>query len=44
MNEIGPPQLDREGKGLGVAWYLYPDEGHNTDGRHIGYLQQSEKW
>jgi hypothetical protein len=25
---------------LGVLWYLYPDEGHNSDGRHIGYLKQ----
>lgn len=25
---------------LGVFWYLYPDEEHNGDGRHIGYLDQ----
>ena len=25
---------------LGVLWYLYPDEGHNDDGRHIVYLNQ----
>jgi hypothetical protein len=29
---------------LGVAWYLYPDENHNTDGRHIGYLDQPHIW
>lgn len=29
---------------LGVAWYLYPDEGHNSDGKHIDYLEQAEKW
>lgn len=29
---------------LGVAWYLYPDENHNSDGRHISYLNQPEKW
>lgn len=23
---------------LGVAWYLYPDEGHNSDGKHIDTL------
>src|SRR5271167_1391708 len=23
---------------LAVIWYLYPDEDHNSDGRHIGYL------
>ncbi|MFD2676003.1 hypothetical protein [Camelimonas lactis] len=32
------------GRALGVAWYLYPDEGHNGDGRHTRYLQQPEKW
>ena len=26
------------GKSLGVAWYRYPDEDHNGDGRHITYL------
>lgn len=31
-------------KRLGVAWWLYPDEDHNADGRHIGYLQQRERW
>jgi len=29
---------------LGVAWWLYPDEDHNKDGRHIGYLNQPEQW
>jgi hypothetical protein len=29
---------------LGVAWYLYPDEGHNSDGRHTAYLSQPEIW
>ena len=23
---------------LGIVWYLYPNESHNADGRHIGYL------
>ena len=23
---------------LAVIWYLYPDEAHNSDGRHISYL------
>ena len=26
------------GRQLGVAWYRFPDEGHNGDGRHVGYL------
>jgi hypothetical protein len=24
---------------LGVVWYLVPDEGHNADGRHTGFLR-----
>lgn len=26
---------------LGVVWYLVPDESHNGDGKHIGYLDPS---
>src|SRR5439155_16365192 len=29
---------------LGVLWYLYPDEGHNEDGRHIAYLRDPNRW
>jgi hypothetical protein len=29
---------------LGVAWYLYPDEGHNDDGKHIAYLNNAPHW
>ena len=29
---------------LGIAWYLFPDEGHNADGKHIGYLNRPELW
>ncbi len=25
---------------LGVLWYLFPDENHNGDGRHISYLNE----
>lgn len=32
------------GRRLGVAWYLYPDEGHNADGKHTTYLDQPNKW
>jgi hypothetical protein len=32
------------GHRLGVAWWLYPDENHNGDGRHIGYLSQPDRW
>jgi hypothetical protein len=29
---------------LGVAWWLYPDESHNKDGRHIGYFGRPDQW
>jgi hypothetical protein len=32
------------GERLGVAWWLYPDEAHNADGRHIGYLRSPGQW
>lgn len=34
----------KPGRTLGVAWWLYPDETHNGDGRHVSYLQQPAKW
>ncbi len=30
------------GHRLGVVWYLVPDESHNGDGRHVGYLREIE--
>lgn len=27
---------------LGLSWYLFPDETHNSDGRHISYLKSKE--
>lgn len=32
------------GRNLGVAWYLFPNESHNRDGRYITYLNHPEKW
>lgn len=32
------------GHTLGVAWWLVPDETHNTDGRHVGYLENPDNW
>ena len=29
---------------LGVAWWLYPDESHTKDGRHIDYLRHPYQW
>ena len=27
---------------LGVNWYMYPDEEHNGDGRHVSYLKNGD--
>jgi hypothetical protein len=32
------------GSRLGVAWWLFLDENHNKDGRHIEYLERSDRW
>ena len=29
---------------LGVAWWLFPDEAHTGDGRHVGYLNRPDQW
>jgi hypothetical protein len=28
-----------QGLSLGIVWYRTPDESHNDDGKHVGYLQ-----
>ena len=33
-----------DGRRLGVAWYLFPDEDHNDDGRHVDYLHDYGQW
>lgn len=33
-----------EGRKLGIAWYLFPDESHNADGKHVHYLSQPNQW
>lgn len=33
-----------DGYRLGVAWYLYPDELHNADGKYTAYLDHPQKW
>ena len=35
-------QLASTGLSIGVNWYRTPDEAHNSDGLHIGYLQKKE--
>ena len=37
-------QLETTGLSIGVNWYRTPDETHNSDGRHIGYLQKLPFW
>lgn len=32
------------GRKLGVAWYRFPDEAHNKDGRHVSYLEQAQRY
>ena len=32
--------LRAEGLSIGLNWYLTPDESHNSDGRHVGYLEK----
>ena len=32
--------LQAEGLSIGLNWYLTPDESHNGDGRHVGYLEK----
>jgi hypothetical protein len=30
-------QIKRSELGIGVNWYLAPDENHKANGKHIGY-------
>ena len=34
--------LQDAGFSIGLNWYLTPDETHNSDGRHVGYLSQEK--
>lgn len=31
-------------RSVGVAWWLFPDEHHNTDGGHREYLRRPNEW
>ena len=31
-------------RSLGVVWWLFPGEHHNTDGSHRKYLEQQNEW
>lgn len=32
------------GRRLGVAWYRFPHENHNEDGRHVSYLEKPDRY
>jgi len=32
------------GRHLGIAWWLFPDERHKADGRHLTYLDRPSEW
>lgn len=40
--KVGLLRALSRGRTLGVAWYRFPDEAHNADGRHTSYLAQPE--
>lgn len=38
-----PVRAGGAGLTIGLNWYLTPDEGHNSDGRHIAYLSPDHR-
>ena len=42
--KFGILRAQSPGHRLGVAWWLHPDENYKRDGRHIGNLQQPDRW
>lgn len=32
--------IQKSGLAVGLNWYLYPDETHNNDGKHLSYLHK----
>ena len=35
-------ELNKAGLSTALAWYLFPDETHNSDGKHIAYIGRDE--
>ena len=35
-------KLTKAGLSIALAWYLFPDETHNSDGKHIAYIGRNE--
>ena len=42
LRRLCEPADGQPGLRLGVVWYLTPDEGHNADGKHTDYLDETE--
>jgi len=42
--KLGILRMLSRGHRLGMAWWLFPDEHHNQDGRHVGYLASPGQW
>ena len=42
--KLGILRVLSRGHRLGMAWWLFPDEHHNQDGRHVGYLARPHQW
>jgi hypothetical protein len=42
--KLGILRARSPGYHLGIAWWLFPNEDHNRDERHIGYLGHPESW
>lgn len=42
--KFGLVRAIRNGRNLGVAWYLHPDEHDKTDGRHTDYLKDPDQF
>jgi hypothetical protein len=38
------PEAGGTGLTIGLNWYRAPNEAHNADGKHIGYLKASNRW
>lgn len=43
LRQLCGPVDDHPGLRLGVVWYLTPDEGHNADGKHTDYLDETKR-
>ena len=44
LSELGILRTLSPGCWLGVAWWLFSDEAHDGDGRHVGYLTRPDQW